>query len=289
MNEAIRKADVLLEALEWIRHFRGRFVVIKLGGSALDDPQAVQRCLTDVIFMESVGMKPILVHGGGKAISEAMTESGIEPQFIRGRRVTDKATMEIVSRILDGEVCQSLVQRIRDQGGQAEPVNSPERQCLYAERLTLPDDSGADLGFVGKVVNVNRELLTELTDASTIPVIPSIGIEAGGQVLNINADTAAAAVARFMGAEKLMFLSDVPGIFADRQDSSSLISHLDSARCRQLVADGTIDQGMLPKVDAALEALDFGVKKVHIVDARTPHAMLLEIYSNTGIGTEIVG
>jgi acetylglutamate kinase len=289
VNEAIRKADVLLEALEWIRHFRGRFVVIKLGGSALDDPQAVQRCLTDVIFMESVGMKPILVHGGGKAISLAMTESGIEPQFIRGRRVTDKATMEIVSRILGGEVCQSLVQRIRDQGGQAEPVNSPERQCLYAERLTLPDDSGADLGFVGKVVDVNRELLTELTDASAIPVIPSIGIEAGGQALNINADTAAAAVARCMGAEKLMFLSDVPGIFADRQDSSSLISHLDSARCRQLVADGTIDQGMLPKVDAALEALDFGVKKVHIVDACTPHSMLLEIYSNTGIGTEIVG
>lgn len=286
MNEAIRKADVLLEAMEWIRHFRGRYVVIKLGGSALDDPQAVERCLTDVIFMESVGMKPILVHGGGKAISGAMAESGIKPNFIQGRRVTDKSTIEIVTRVLGVEVCNSLVDRINDQGGQAQAVNDPSQQCLSAERLTLPD---ADLGFVGKVVQVNCELLTEITNASTIPVIPSIGIESGGQPLNINADTAAAAVARFMGAEKLMFLSDVPGIFADRQDSTTLISHLDSARCRQLIDDGTIDQGMLPKVDAALEALDFGVKKVHIVDAATPHSMLLEIYSNTGIGTEIVG
>lgn len=289
VNEAIRKADVLLEAMEWIRHFRGRFVVIKLGGSALDDPQAVQRCLTDVMFMESVGMKPILVHGGGKAISGAMAQSGIEPRFVRGRRVTDKPTMDIVSRVLGGEVCHALVQQIRAQGGQAEPLNTAERQCLSAERLTLAADTEADLGFVGQVVDVNRELLVEITDAATIPVIPSIGTEVGGQLLNINADTAAAAVARFMGAEKLMFLSDVPGIFANRQDCNSLISHLDSARCRELIADGTIDEGMLPKVDAALEALDFGVKKVHIVDASIPHSMLLEIYSNTGIGTEIVG
>ena len=290
MDEAIRKAKVLIEALGWIRRFRDRHVVIKLGGSALEEEQAVRSFLTDVIFMETVGMKPILVHGGGKAISRAMNEEGIEPRFVHGRRYTDTPTLEIVSRVLAGEICQMLVDEIKRQGGEAAGLSYLTRNCLIGEKLTLTDEDGEaiNLGHVGQVVDLDGELLEETCREGIIPVIPSIALDADNQRLNVNADTAAAAVARLLGAEKLMFLSDVPGIYADKNDPSSLISHLEVGRCRRLVADGMIDAGMLPKVDAALEALDVGVHKVHIVDGRMPHSVLLEIYSDTGVGTEIV-
>lgn len=290
MDEAIRKASVLIEALGWIRQFRDRHVVIKLGGSALEEQQAVRGFLTDVIFMETVGMKPILVHGGGKAISQAMSEAGIEPRFVHGRRYTDSETLEIVSRVLAGEICQMLVDEIQRQGGKAAGLSYLTRNCLIGEKLTLRGEDGEviDLGHVGRVVDLDRELLDETCRAGVIPVIPSIVLDADNQKLNVNADTAAAAVARLLGAEKLVFLSDVPGIYADKSDPGSLISHLEVNRCRQLIADGTIAAGMLPKVDAALEALDVGVHKVHIVDGRMPHSVLLEIYSDIGVGTEIV-
>lgn len=290
MDEAIRKAAVLVEALGWIRRFRGRFVVIKLGGSTLEEAEAVNRFLTDVIFLETVGMKPVLVHGGGKAITQAMADSGIEPRFVHGRRYTDDATLDIVARTLADTICSDLVARIDVQGGQAEGLSYLTRNCLIAERLTLEDDRGqpVDLGHVGHVTDVNCELLREVASRDTIPVIPSIALDREGQRLNINADTAAAAVARHLRAEKLIFLSDVPGILTDRNNPESLISHLDADGCRRLIADGTIDTGMVPKVDAAIEALEAGVHKVHMVDARMPHSVLLEIYSNRGVGTEIV-
>lgn len=290
VDEAVYKADVLIEAMGWIRRFRDRYMVIKLGGSALEDPQTVRNLLTDVLFMETVGVRPILIHGGGKAITSAMKKSGLEPRFVNGRRYTDEKTLEIVARVLAGEISADLVNQINALGGQAVGFSYLTRNCLFGERLTLPDERGQplDLGFVGHVVDIDRQLLEETCRNDIIPVIPSIAVDRHNQRYNVNADTAAAAVARIMDAEKLIFLSDVPGICLDRHEPESLVSRLEARRCRELIADGTIDSGMVPKVDAALEALDAGVRKVHIVDGRKPHSLLLEIYSDRGIGTEIV-
>jgi acetylglutamate kinase len=289
-DDAIRKADVLLEALNWIRRFRGRHIVIKLGGSAMEETAAVRNFLTDVIFLESVGMRPILVHGGGKAINRAMDAAGIAPRFVQGRRYTDDATLEIAAKVLAGEICQSLVDEIVRQGGDAVGLSYLTVNCLKGRRLTLagPNGEQIDLGRVGEVTDIDRDLLLTTCRGGRIPVLPSIALDEEGEKLNVNADTAAAAVARLIQAEKLVFLSDVPGIYLDRKDPGTLQSHLTSARCRELIAQGIIDAGMVPKVEAALEALQAGVGKVHIVDARLPHSVLLEVYSNAGIGTEIV-
>lgn len=290
LDEAVRKADVLMEAHGWIRRFRGRHIVIKLGGSALEETEAVKHFLSDVIFLESVGMRPILVHGGGKAISQAMTKAGITPRFVQGRRYTDDATLEIVAQVLAGEICQSLVDEIQRQGGDAVGLSYLTVNCLKGQRMTLPGDQGEpiDLGRVGEVVDIDRDLLLMTCREGQIPVIPSVALDADGGKLNVNADTAAAAIARLIQSEKLMFLSDVPGIYLDRHDPSTLQSHLTAADCRRLIAEGVIDSGMVPKVEAAIEALEAGVKKVHIIDARLPHSILLEVYSNAGVGTEIV-
>ena len=290
MEEAIKKADVLIEALNWIRRFRGKYVVIKFGGSALEETAAVKAFLTDVIFMSTVGMKPILIHGGGKAISAAMGAAGIEPKFVQGRRYTDEQTIDIVARVLAGEMCQSLVDEINSRNGKAVPLNYLTQNCLIGRKLTLNDEQGepVDLGRVGEVYEINRELIKRTCEEGVIPVIPSVAVDREGRLLNVNADTAAAAVAGLIGAEKLMFLSDVPGICRDKTDTGSLIRHLNGQSCRELIEAGVIEAGMVPKVEAALEALASGVGKVHIVDGRMPHSILLEIYSNTGTGTEIV-
>lgn len=290
MDDAIQKARVLTEALAWIRQFRDRYVVVKLGGSALEEPDSVRDCLRDVIFMEAVGMRPILIHGGGKAISRAMAAAGIEPRFVQGRRYTDDATLDIAARVLCEEVCESLVDEIRSQGGRAVGLNYTSQNVLVGEKLTLPDENGEplDLGSVGQVCDLQRDTLLPICRSGTIPVIPSIALDRDGNRLNVNADTAAAAVARLLRAEKLVFLSDVPGIFMDRDDPDSLLSHLRTDRVRQLIEEGVIDSGMVPKVDAAIHALKAGVRKVHIIDARIPHSILLEVYSDVGIGTEIV-
>ena len=290
MNDAIRKADVLVEALGWIRQFRDRYVVIKLGGSALEESAAVRSVLTDVIFLAAVGMKPVLVHGGGKSITQAMNEAGIEPRFVNGRRFTDERTLEIVAQTLAGEIRGSLVEEIKQQQAQAVGLSYLGKNCLIGRKLLLNGDGGqpVDLGRVGEVIDLDRGPIEEALAAGAIPVIPSIALDSAGQKLNVNADTAAAAVARLLGAEKLVFLSDVPGIFRDRRDPSTLISHLPASLCRGLIVEGVIDAGMVPKVEAALEALRSGVRKVHIVDAAMPHAVLLEFYSDSGVGTEIV-
>lgn len=290
MEGAVRKAAVLIEALSWIRRFRGQYVVIKLGGSALEEEAAVKSFLTDVIFLRTVGMHPILVHGGGKAISQAMNTAGIEPRFVHGRRYTDQKTLEIATNVLANQISESLAEEVRAQGAQAEPLHFGTRNCLRGEPLLLQAEDGTaiDLGRVGYVTDVDQQLLSEICESDAIPIIPSVALDQTGQKLNVNADTAAAALARILKAEKLVFLSDVPGIFLDKDDPQTLVSHLETERCRALIEDGTIDAGMVPKVDAALEALASGVGKVHIVDARLPHSILLEIYSDKGIGTEIV-
>ncbi|OYW15292.1 MAG: acetylglutamate kinase, partial [Planctomycetales bacterium 12-60-4] len=227
LDDAVRKADVLLDALNWIRQFRDRHVVIKLGGSAMEETEAIKQLLTDVIFMEAVGMRPILVHGGGKAINAAMSQAGIEPRFVQGRRYTDDATLEIVAKVLAGDICQSLVDEIQGQGADAIGLHYLTVNCLRGRRLTLPGANGEqlDLGRVGEVTEIDRDLLLSTCRGGRIPVLPSVALDMEGGKLNVNADTAAAAVARLIQAEKLVFLSDVPGIFLDRRDPSTLQSH----------------------------------------------------------------
>ncbi|MFK7817884.1 MAG: acetylglutamate kinase [Planctomycetaceae bacterium] len=289
MQQAIDKANVLVEAMSWIRQFRDRYIVIKLGGSGLDDEAGVRAVLADVVFMATVGMKPIIVHGGGKAISRAMAKSDIDPRFVSGRRYTDTATLEIVSEVLGG-LSDSLVEIVKEHGATARKLHCDDYDLLIGEPLVLKDEAGEDidLGHVGKVVGVDRDLIASVCSQGVIPIIPCLAVSADGQKFNVNGDTAAAALARFLNVEKLVFLSDVPGILRDPSDPGTLVSHVDATGCRKMIADGTIHTGMVPKVDAALDAVDAGVRKVHLIAANVPHSLLLEVYSDTGIGTEIV-
>ena len=293
MQDAIEKADVLIEALGWIRQFRDKITVIKLGGSVMEDPEALRHLLVDIVFMESVGMRPIVVHGGGAAINRAMAEANFEPRFIQGRRYTDAATLKIVERVLAGEINESLAERIEEFGGRAMPLNfagETNNNVLFGERLSLADDDGQtiDLGAVGHVTRVDRETLDNLTYAGQVPVIPSMCETEAGERLNVNADTAATAVAQAVGAEKLIFLSDVNGVRGQKDDPDSLIHSLRANEAQRLIAEGRIEAGMIPKVEACLETLAKGVRKIHIIDGRLRHSLLLEIYTNKGVGTEIV-
>jgi acetylglutamate kinase len=289
MNDAIRKADVLIEALGYIRTFRDRLTVIKLGGSVMEEAGALRATLQDVVFMATVGMPAVLVHGGGKAIDQSMAEAGLRPRKVQGRRYTDDATLDIVVRVLHG-ICADVVAEVRRLGGRAVAMCSGSLQCLFGERLLLPQEGGPplDLGRVGRVTRVDRDLLADLCAARVVPVIPSLALDEAGGWLNVNADTAAAAVAANLQAEKLVLLTDTPGILLDRGDERSLVSSLDAAGCRDLVARGVIEAGMIPKVEACLDSLHAGVRKTHMIDGRLRHSLLLEIYTDRGVGTEIV-
>jgi acetylglutamate kinase len=293
VQDAIQKADLLIEAMGWIRQFRDKITVIKLGGSVMEDPESLRHLLVDIVFMETVGMRPIVVHGGGAAITRAMAEARIEPRFIQGRRVTDDATLEIVRRVLAGEINETIARTIEEFGGRAMPLNfagETNNNVLFGERLTLTGEQGEeiDLGHVGRVTRVERETIENLCYAGQVPVIPSMCETDGGERLNVNADTAATAVAQALGAEKLVFLSDVNGVRRDKNDPESLIHSLTAEEARRLMAAGAIEAGMIPKVEACLETLQKGVRKIHIIDGRIRHSLMLEIYTNQGIGTEIV-
>lgn len=291
MDDAIRKAETLIEALSYIRRFHHRLTVIKLGGSAMEDPDALTATLQDVVFMATVGLRPVLVHGGGKPIDRAMAAAGLVPRKVQGRRYTDPATLDIVVRVLIDDINAGIVAQIRELGGRAVGLHRPPLPVLFGERLTLPGDNGRpiDLGHVGTVTRVDTELIESFCAGRVVPVIPSLALEGleGDRWLNVNADTAAAAVAEQLGAEKLVFLSDTPGLLMDRRDPSTLVSHLDAGGCRDLIAEGVIDAGMIPKVEACLDALRGGVKKTHMIDGRLRHSLLLEIYTDRGVGTEI--
>lgn len=288
VEEAIRKADVLIEALGYIRKFRHRLIVIKLGGSIMEHQESLDATLEDVVFMETVGLHPILVHGGGKAITTAMNQAGIVPRFIRGRRYTDEATLEIVADVLVRQINTDIVERIERLGGWAMGLHHRTTNCLFGERIDLVDaGERIDLGRVGEVTRVDDIRLNKLCRAGVIPVLPSLAMDAAGRLMNVNADTAAAAVARLLKAEKLIFISDTPGILRDRNDESSLMRSLTTQECGTLIASGVIDSGMIPKVEACLESLRAGVGKTHMVDGRLRHSLLLEIYTDRGVGTEI--
>jgi acetylglutamate kinase len=290
LEEAIQKADVLIEALQWIRQFRGKITVIKLGGSVMENDRAMIHLLLDVVFMETVGMRPVVVHGGGAAITRAMAEAGLEPRFVQGRRYTDEATLEIVEKVLAGEVNEHIARRINELGGRAEPLNFRTTNVLTGERILLPDVNGdpVDLGYVGAVTGVDRATIEHLCHSGVVPVIPSMCITKEGQKLNVNADTAATAVAQALEAEKLVYLSDVNGVRRDKNDPESLIHSLTAEEANEMIASGTVDSGMIPKVQACLETLERGVRKVHIIDGRLRHSLLLEVYTSKGVGTQIV-
>ena len=289
MQEAIEKANTLIEAMGWIRRFRDKITVIKIGGSVLDDEDALRHLLLDIIFMESVGMRPVVVHGGGKRITKAMEAAGIEPRFVQGRRYTDEKTLETVEQELATATCNYLADKLESLGGRAMTLNFESTPVLTGEVLKLQDESGGeiDLGYVGRVTSVDRQVIDNLCYAGQVPFIPSMATTTDGQKLNVNADSAATAVAQALGAEKLVFLSDVPGVLRDKDDPESLIHALTESKAKSLIDDGTIAEGMIPKVEACLETLDRGVRKIHIIDGRLRHSLLLEVYTTSGVGTQL--
>lgn len=289
MKEIISKAAVLIEALPYIQKFRGAVVAVKFGGSAMEFKPQHDGILQDITFMECVGMLPVIVHGGGKAISQRMKDAGLTPRFVRGLRVTDGATIKLVEEVITREVNPEIIATIQSFGGRAERVDGREVFDVQRREETDPD-SGELLnwGFVGDIRATRVDAVREVISRGGIPVITPLGRGPDGQTYNINADDAAAAVARALPARKLAFLSDVPGLLMDTEDPDSLISTVHVNEVADLVARGVIAGGMLPKMRSAVEAIAAGVRKVHLVDGRVTHSLLLEIFTDTGIGTEII-
>jgi len=290
VQEAITKAAALIEAMEYIRRFRGKIVVVKLGGSVLDEVCLQKKLLTDVAFMATVGIQPIIVHGGGKAITRAMNEAGLEPVWVQGRRYTDERTLTIAEHVLVHKTNTPMCDILKGLGCDSMGLHSLSSCVLFAEPLRLNGENGRkiDLGLVGQVTEVNAQLLKTLCLAGTIPVIAPIAKDKAGEKLNVNADTAAGRVAAAVQAEKLVVVSDTHGILADMKDPESTFSSLDETQIKEMIDSGIIGDAMYPKVEACLIALDGGVKKAHIIDGRIAHSLLLEIYTDKGIGTEII-
>jgi acetylglutamate kinase len=285
-----KKAEALIEALSYIQRFNEKIVVVKLGGSFMDSDDEFRKVLTDVVFLHAVGMKPVIVHGGGKAITQAMAEAGIKAQFVMGRRYTDERTLAIAEKVLDHDINGFIVNTINVLGGRAMPLHSLSSTVLFAEKLFLDGENGQkiDIGQVGQITYVNGPLLKALTEADFIPVIAPIARDAAGNKLNVNADTAAGFVAAALQAEKMVLVSDTHGIRREKDNPESLMRSATKEEIQGLIDSGNISEGMLPKVESCFVALDGGVKKAHIIDGRFPHSLLLEIYSDAGVGTEIL-
>lgn len=290
MQAAINKASTLVEALPYIQAYYDKIVVVKLGGSVMDDPNAERELLRDITFMNYVGMRPIIVHGGGREISAAMDEAGLEPQFVQGLRYTDDRTLAIAERVLCAGINRRLVATLESLGVQAMCLNSLTSCVLFADRMYLSGEGGRriDIGLVGRIVEVNAKLLELLCASDTIPVIAPIARDRSGGKLNINADTAAGEVAAAVKAEKLVMVSDTHGIRERPNDPDSFRPSLNRREITELMASGVIDKGMIPKVESCLRALDAGCRKAHIIDGRIPHSPLLEIFTDKGIGTQIL-
>lgn len=280
LDNQIRKADVLVEALPYMQSFRGCTFLIKVGGSAMEDAVQVDSFLRDVVFLEAVGINPVIVHGGGKAISKAMQESGLEAKFINGMRVTDEETIKIVEATLARVINPEIVTKINAFGGKA--VGVPGTEVFQGEKMK------GDLGWVGEVTDCKLGLIQAAVAGEFVPVVSPVAREvASGRTLNVNADLAACALAKRLKATKLIFLSDVRGVMHDPKDEGTLIPSLNPEAIERLKKDKVISGGMIPKVDSSVESLRGGVGKVHLIDGRIPHALILEIFTDVGIGTEI--
>ena len=284
MDEFLRKAEVLIEALPYIQRFNRKIIVVKYGGSAMVDEELKRNVIKDVTLLKLVGFKPIIVHGGGKEISKWVAKAGMEPKFINGLRVTDEATMEIAEMVLN-RVNKSLVQLVEELGVLSVGISGKDGGLLKVEKKY---SEGQDIGFVGEVTQVNPKILYDLLEKDFLPIVCPIGMDEHYQTYNINADDAACAIARTVNAEKLAFLTDIEGVYKDPDDKSTLISELTIDEAKALITDGFIGGGMLPKLNNCIDAIENGVSRVHILDGRILHCLLLEIFTNKGIGKAIL-
>jgi len=288
MNKFIEKATVLIEALPYIQQFRGDTVVVKFGGSIMESEEGYRRILQDIAFMECVGLRPVLVHGGGKAISRSMKEAGIVPNFVHGLRITDSATINVVEKVLNHEVNPHLAEIIQQFHGKARGIHGEDIIRVDKMEGTDPEtNEPLDWGYVGKVNRVDVEPIQAYLRSDIVPVITPLGKGSDGKLYNINADDAATAIACALHARKLVFLTDVPGLLRDPEDRGSLISSLHLNEVDELIDRGVISGGMLPKIRGMMGAVQSGIKKVHIIDASMPHSLLLELFTTEGVGTEI--
>lgn len=284
MQQYLEKAQVLIEALPYIQRFNRKIIVVKYGGSAMVDEALKKQVIEDVTLLKLVGFKPIIVHGGGKEISKWVGKVGMEPQFINGLRVTDADTMEIAEMVL-GKVNKSLVQMVEELGVRAIGISGKDGGMLKVDKKY---SEGKDIGFVGEVKEVNADIIYDLLDKDFLPIICPVGMDDEFHTYNINADDAACAIAKAIKAEKLAFLTDIEGVYKDPSDSKTLISELRVEEARELMKSGFIGGGMLPKLNNCIDAIESGVSRVHILDGRIPHCLLLEIFTNRGIGTAIL-
>ncbi|MBQ4045037.1 MAG: acetylglutamate kinase [Lachnospiraceae bacterium] len=285
MDEIMKKAEVLIEALPYIQRFNRKVIVVKYGGSAMVDEELKKKVIEDVVLLKLVGFKPIIVHGGGKEISRWVEKTGMEPNFINGLRVTDEPTMEIAEMVLN-RVNKSLVQLIHQLGVKAVGVSGKDGTLLHVQKKL---SGGQDIGYVGDIDEVNPKILWDLLANDYLPVVCPVGFDDNFDTYNINADDAACAIAKAMKAEKLAFLSDIEGVYRDFSDKSTLISELTVEEAEEFIAQGIVGGGMIPKLGGCIDALKGGVTRVHIMDGRIPHCLLLEIFTNKGIGTAILG
>lgn len=283
-EELIKKAEVLIEALPYIERFNRKIVVVKYGGSAMTDESLQKQVIQDAVLLKLVGFKPIIVHGGGKEINKWVEKSGMEPRFVNGLRVTDEPTMEIVEMVLN-RVNKTLVKMIEEMGVLSVGISGKDGGLLHVQKKY---SNGEDIGFVGEIDKVNPKVLNDLLDNDYLPVVCPIGFDDNYNTYNINADDAACAIAKALKVEKLAYLSDVPGVYRAPNDKSSLIYELPYEELTALIDSGTITGGMLPKLLSCKDAIDNGVARVHIMDGRLPHCLLLEIFTNQGIGTAIL-
>ena len=284
MKQYLDKAEVLIEALPYIQKFNRKVIVVKYGGSAMVDENLKKRVIEDVTLLKLVGFKPIIVHGGGKEISRWVSKVGMEPKFINGLRVTDEPTMELAEMVL-GKVNKELVQMVESLGVRAIGLSGKDGGLL---NVTKKYSNGEDIGYVGEVQKVNADILWDLLDKDFLPIVCPIGLDDSFHTYNINADDAACAIARAMNAEKLAFLTDIEGVYKDPNDPSTLISELQISEAKEFIEKGYIGGGMLPKLSNCIDAIENGVSRVHILDGRIPHCLLLEIFTNKGIGTAIL-
>ena len=285
MKEIMEKAEVLIEALPYIQRFNRKIIVVKYGGSAMVDEELKKNVIQDVTLLKLVGFKPIIVHGGGKEISKWVGKVGMEPEFVNGLRKTDAATMEIAEMVL-GKVNKSLVQMVESLGVNAIGISGKDGGLLKVDKKL---SNGQDIGFVGDVKEVNPKILYDLLEKDFLPIVCPVGMDDEFNTYNINADDAACAIARAVKAEKLAFLTDIEGVYKDPEDKDTLISERPVSDARKLIEDGYIGGGMLPKLNNCIDAIENGVSRVHILDGRIAHCLLLEIFTNRGIGTAILG
>lgn len=285
LRQSMGKAEVLIEALPYIQRFNRKIIVVKYGGSAMIDEELKHQVIQDVTLLKLVGFKPIIVHGGGKEISRWVEKVGMEPEFVNGLRKTDKATMEIAEMVLS-KVNKSLVQMVQELGVLSVGISGKDGGLL---RVNRKYSDGKDIGFVGEIKEVNPKILYDLLEKDFLPIVCPIGMDDDFLTYNINADDAACAIARAMKAEKLAFLTDIEGVYKDPSDKRSLISELPISEAREMIAGGNIGGGMLPKLNNCIDAIENGVSRVHILDGRMAHCLLLEIFTNKGIGTAILG